>query len=159
LATVSNSGDSTASRTQTLFSQIPIQKLLSSNFVSARTTQNLLHSNGSCVCFAGKCLPSRCPETALVYPPISRSLHSNGSRCYNTMIQSTPTYTKWSLLSGIPTKYVHKFIFLIRATCPAYVTLPDLITKCTNYEDLHHEISTRFFLFRPPRIRIPYIPS
>jgi hypothetical protein len=30
----------------------------------------------------GTCLSSRCPETALVYPPISRSLHSNGSTRY-----------------------------------------------------------------------------
>jgi hypothetical protein len=31
------------------------------------------------------CLPSRCPETCLVYPPISRSLHSNGSTRYNCL--------------------------------------------------------------------------
>jgi hypothetical protein len=27
---------------------------------------------------AGTCLPSCCPETAVIYSPISRSLHSNG---------------------------------------------------------------------------------
>jgi hypothetical protein len=32
---------------------------------------------------AGTCLLSRCPETALVYPSISQSLHSNGSARYN----------------------------------------------------------------------------
>jgi hypothetical protein len=32
---------------------------------------------------AGTCLPSCCPETALVYSPISRSLHSNGCTRYN----------------------------------------------------------------------------
>jgi hypothetical protein len=31
------------------------------------------------------CLPSRCPETGLVYPPISWSLHSNGSTRYNSL--------------------------------------------------------------------------
>jgi hypothetical protein len=31
---------------------------------------------------ARTCLPSRCPETAVVYPPISQSSHSNGSTCY-----------------------------------------------------------------------------
>jgi hypothetical protein len=29
------------------------------------------------------CLPSCCPKTALVYPPISRAWHSNGSTRYN----------------------------------------------------------------------------
>jgi hypothetical protein len=32
---------------------------------------------------AGTYLPSRCSETALVYLPISPSLHSNGSTRYN----------------------------------------------------------------------------
>jgi hypothetical protein len=32
---------------------------------------------------AGTCLPSCCLETALVYLPTSRSLHSNRSTCYN----------------------------------------------------------------------------
>jgi hypothetical protein len=47
--------------------------------------KNLLPSNGRCsvVCFAGTCLPSHCPETAEVYPPIPLSLHSNGSTCYS----------------------------------------------------------------------------
>jgi hypothetical protein len=31
----------------------------------------------------GASLPSRCPETALIYPPISQSLHSNGSTRYS----------------------------------------------------------------------------
>jgi hypothetical protein len=39
----------------------------------------------------GTCLRSRCPETALVYPPISRSLHSNGSKRYNMNSQSVHT--------------------------------------------------------------------
>jgi hypothetical protein len=32
---------------------------------------------------AGTCLPNRCLETALVYSPISRSRHSNGSTRYS----------------------------------------------------------------------------
>jgi hypothetical protein len=31
----------------------------------------------------GTCLPGGCPETALIYPPISRLLHSNGSALYS----------------------------------------------------------------------------
>jgi hypothetical protein len=32
----------------------------------------------------GTCSPSRCRETALIYPPISRSLHNNGSTPYSS---------------------------------------------------------------------------
>jgi hypothetical protein len=32
---------------------------------------------------AGTCLPSRCPETDMVYPPVLQSLHSNGTTRYN----------------------------------------------------------------------------
>jgi hypothetical protein len=32
---------------------------------------------------AGTCLPNRSPETAQVYPAISRSLHNNGSTRYS----------------------------------------------------------------------------
>jgi hypothetical protein len=35
----------------------------------------------------GTCLPSRCPETASVYLPISRSLHSSGSTRYTTLMR------------------------------------------------------------------------
>jgi hypothetical protein len=37
------------------------------------------------ICFLarGTCLPSRCPETGLIYPPISRPLHSKDSTRYN----------------------------------------------------------------------------
>jgi hypothetical protein len=31
----------------------------------------------------GTCLPSRCPETALIHPLVSRSLHGNGSTHYS----------------------------------------------------------------------------
>jgi hypothetical protein len=41
---------------------------------------------GRCVCFAGMCVPSRRQETALICPPISRSLHSNGSKRYNIFL-------------------------------------------------------------------------
>jgi hypothetical protein len=37
-------------------------------------------------CFMGMCLSSRCPEKALVYPPISRSFHSKGSTRYKMKI-------------------------------------------------------------------------
>jgi hypothetical protein len=37
---------------------------------------------------AGKCLPSRCLETVLVYLLISWSLHSNGSTCYNNIFHT-----------------------------------------------------------------------
>jgi hypothetical protein len=40
----------------------------------------------------GTCLSSRCPETALVYPLISRSLHINDSTCYNTYTHTLRTY-------------------------------------------------------------------
>jgi hypothetical protein len=35
----------------------------------------------------GTCLPIRCPETALVYHPITRSLHSNGSYTLHYIVQ------------------------------------------------------------------------
>jgi hypothetical protein len=51
-----------------------------------------LHSNG---CYlqsrrlaTGTCLPSRCPETTLVYPPISRLLHSNTLQYFQSKIYS-----------------------------------------------------------------------
>jgi hypothetical protein len=40
---------------------------------------------------AVSCLLSCYPEMALVYPPISRSLHSNGSTLYNIILLSTST--------------------------------------------------------------------
>jgi hypothetical protein len=57
--------------------------------ISARTTQPS-HCRSPTVallricCIAGgTCLWSRYPETALIYPPISRSLHNNSSTRYN----------------------------------------------------------------------------
>jgi hypothetical protein len=43
------------------------------------TSRHGPHRKHRCSVAAGMCLPSHCPETALVYLPISRSLHSN---CY-----------------------------------------------------------------------------
>jgi hypothetical protein len=88
LVTVPNSGDFFSfTRWSPFFTDSCTE--LSSNLVPAynisaqNNTENtailLLHS---CVA-AGTCLPRRCPETALVYPPIPRSLHSNGSTLYN----------------------------------------------------------------------------
>jgi hypothetical protein len=59
---------------------------------SARTTQKCPVSNSTSIgaprfVAAGKCLPSRCLETGLVYLPISRSSHSKGPICYNINIK------------------------------------------------------------------------
>jgi hypothetical protein len=60
-----------------------------------------LPSNVRCLqCYrlaTGACLPSRCPELALVYPPILRSLHSNGSIRHNTSqpLQSIIISMRW----------------------------------------------------------------
>jgi hypothetical protein len=40
---------------------------------------------------AGTCLPNRCLEMGLVYPPLSRSLHSNGCFC-GSIILALSTY-------------------------------------------------------------------
>jgi hypothetical protein len=40
-----------------------------------------------CCLAPGKCLPSRCPETALVYPPIFLSLHRTGSTRNNIFMR------------------------------------------------------------------------
>jgi hypothetical protein len=73
---------------QVLSSQAPIQNWLSSNLVT-RHKPHRKHSS-SIIPFksdaAGTCLPSCCPETALLYPPIPRSLHSNGSTSCNISI-------------------------------------------------------------------------
>jgi hypothetical protein len=47
---------------------------------------------------AGMCLPRRCLETALLYLPIWRSLHSNGSTRYNILP------TSWLLGRSTPQK-------------------------------------------------------
>jgi hypothetical protein len=70
LAIASNSGNSSAPRAQNL----------SRTELSTNPTVCLKHRHASVT--AGTCLPNRCPETALVYQPISRSLHTKGStRC------------------------------------------------------------------------------
>jgi hypothetical protein len=58
------------------------------------------------------CSPSRCPETALVYQSISRSLHSNGSASYSTFLYqfhlpriiATPNSYFPSMHSNVPSK-------------------------------------------------------
>jgi hypothetical protein len=80
LVTASNTGDSSASRSQVLSSQTPVQNRLSYPSCSpynssARTTQKHLLSKSTLIIahrfiFAGTCLLSRCPETALVYPSL-----------------------------------------------------------------------------------------
>jgi hypothetical protein len=58
-------------------------------FITSRHGPHRKHTS-SIVAFgsvaAGTCLSSRCPETALVYPPISWSLQSNGSTRHNIII-------------------------------------------------------------------------
>jgi hypothetical protein len=45
-----------------------------------------LRSSVACISVAaGTCKPSRCPETALLYPPISLSLHNNGCTRYSIL--------------------------------------------------------------------------
>jgi hypothetical protein len=55
------------------------------SYFGCRIIKNLLPSKRRCVSFAGIRLLSLCPETALVYPPISLSLHSNGSTRYSML--------------------------------------------------------------------------
>jgi hypothetical protein len=92
----SKSGDSSASCAEVLSSQTPVQNwLVRTNCLqynsSARTTWKHPVSNSTSIVarryvYAGTCLPSSFPETALVYLPISRSLHSNGFTRYNSII-------------------------------------------------------------------------
>jgi hypothetical protein len=97
LATASNNVDSSASRAHAILSCLPshnwtgITLYLAYN-ISARTTQEtprfICYSPTVTLlrirCLAtGTCLPSCCPETGLVYPPISWSLRSNGSTSHN----------------------------------------------------------------------------
>jgi hypothetical protein len=66
----------------------------------------------------GMCLPSLCPETVLVYPPISRSLHSNSSTRYSIYIQyfcSVPCY---------------QFIDAIWHSLPSAARLPGKLWLC-----------------------------
>jgi hypothetical protein len=48
------------------------------------------------------CLRSRCPGTALVYPPISRLLHSNGSTRYSIFIKGLCAEIHFSLCLQSP---------------------------------------------------------
>jgi hypothetical protein len=75
--------------------------------ILARTTQKpqLFHCYNPTVTFliicwlaTGTCLPSRCPETALVYPPISRSFHIHGSTRYSTISRRRVTIEKLCVL-------------------------------------------------------------
>jgi hypothetical protein len=87
--------------------------------LSARTTQKTpFFCCGTIVSFvsvaAGMCLLSCCPETALVYPPISRSLHTNRSTRYSIFLLST-IYVYSNFLCISPMSF----------TCTAYlIVLP-----------------------------------
>jgi hypothetical protein len=93
LVTASNDGYSSASRAQVHSSQTPVQNLSLAYNISARATYKHPVSNSTSIVArrfvaVGTCLPSRCPVTALVYPPILRSLSSNYSSRYNTLLSS-----------------------------------------------------------------------
>jgi hypothetical protein len=51
---------------------------------------------------AGTCLQNRCPETALAYPPIPRSLHSNGSTRYNIFPMLANILASYEIISRTP---------------------------------------------------------
>jgi hypothetical protein len=93
MATACNSGDSSASRAQVFSSQPPVQNwsklkprpLLITSQHGPHTKHSSISAPSLRSCLiADKTVPSPCPETALVYPPISLSLHSNGSTRYIT---------------------------------------------------------------------------
>jgi hypothetical protein len=76
LATASNSGDSSASRAQVFSSQPPVQNSAELTLSLAYNISARITYKTQLFCYM-RILLSRCPETALVYPPISQSLHSN----------------------------------------------------------------------------------
>jgi hypothetical protein len=67
-----------------------------------------------CCLTTGTCLPSRCPETALVYPPISLSLHSNGSTQYNIFVLSKTFTGFWNGASSS----TRGWVWLLLVTAP-----------------------------------------
>jgi hypothetical protein len=89
LVTASNKEDFPTSLGQVLSSETPVQNealnLSLAYNTSTRTTQKtrLFYCCVRLSIATGMCLPSRFPETALLYPPTSLLLHSNGSTRYN----------------------------------------------------------------------------
>jgi hypothetical protein len=93
LATASNSGGSSASRAQVHSSQSNVQNWLGRpkcppyNPLAQTMQKHPVSKSTSIVArrfiAAGTCLPSRCTETAPIYPTISRPLHSNSSTLYS----------------------------------------------------------------------------
>jgi hypothetical protein len=71
----------------------------------------------------GTCLPSRCPETVLVYPPISRSLHSNGPTRYNIIHRRTSCLPSGLFLSGFPINILDAFFFFPFSYMPCPLTI------------------------------------
>jgi hypothetical protein len=102
LSTASNSWDSSASCAQFLSSYTPVQNWLGRpSFLPYSSSSRISYkhpvSNSTCIvarrfCAARKCLPSRCLETALVYPRISRSSYSKGSTRYTVLLYKLPCF-------------------------------------------------------------------
>jgi hypothetical protein len=73
---------------QVLSSQTPVQNYqltlsLAYNILAWTRQKTQLFYCYVCVCCCGTVFTELLPELALVYPPISQSLYSNSSTCYN----------------------------------------------------------------------------
>jgi hypothetical protein len=69
----------------------------------------------------GTCLLSHCPETALVYPLISRSLHSTGFTHHNINIKFHYIYNKFRSLNRVR-RVAAVFLWLYLNHCPSQNT-------------------------------------
>jgi len=65
----------------------------------------------------------------------------------NSILPSTPVSPKWSLSSVFPTKPLYTpLLSPVRATCPAYLILPDFITRTMLGEE-YRSLSSSLFSF------------
>jgi hypothetical protein len=113
LATASKSGNSSASRAQVLLYRndlvVPLVFLITPRHGPHK--KHPISKNNSIVArrfvAPGTCLPSRCPEMALEYPPMSRSLHTKGSIRYIINVPPSQTfiyfYINWDFYSFFST--------------------------------------------------------
>jgi hypothetical protein len=84
LAAASASGDSSASRALVLSSQTPVQNWLGRpNCLPCNPVSNSVSVAARQFVAVGTSLPSRYLETGLIYLPLLRSSHNNGSTHYN----------------------------------------------------------------------------
>jgi hypothetical protein len=83
-------------------------------------TENPAFNNTSIVACvfvsSGTCLVNRCLETAVVYPPITRTLHSNGSTHHN-VINNLYTFACLRLILCNSTEHGHLIIGYVIAHC------------------------------------------